>query len=363
MIVGIDGNEANIPKRVGVGKYAFELLKQFYKYKVLSIRYKVYLKDKPLPDLPKETDWWQYKVVGPKKFWTQIGLPVALIKERLLGKSPDVFFTPSHYAPRFSPCPRVISIMDLSYLHFPEMFRKQDLYQLKNWTAYSVKKAKKILTISKASRDDIIKYYQVPEEKLVVTYPGIDRVSSMENIREKYGIEGNYILSVGTLQPRKNYIRLIEAFSTLTPNPYTLIIVGKPGWLFEEIYQAPKKFGVEKKVKFLNYVPDEDLPGLYKGAICFVLVSLYEGFGIPILEAMANSCPVVASNVSSLPEVVSKAGILVDPYNIEDITRGIKEVLTRRNELVKKGLHQCRQFSWEKCAKETLKVLKEAGGK
>jgi len=262
--------------------------------------------------------------------------------------------------------------MDLSYLHFPGMFRKQDLYQLKNWTAYSVKKAKKILTISKASRDDIIKYYQVPEEKVVVTYPGIDRVSSikykqsfssnkvssMENIRKKYGIEGDYILSVGTLQPRKNYIRLIEAFSTLTPNPYTLVIVGKPGWLFEEIYQAPKKFGVEKKVKFLNYVPDEDLPGLYKGAICFVLVSLYEGFGIPVLEAMANSCPVVASNVSSLPEVVGKAGILVDPHNIEDIARGIKEALTRRNELVKKGLHQYRQFSWEKCAKETLEVLK-----
>ena len=372
MLIGIDGNEANITKRVGVGRYAFELLQQFYTYHLSPITYHVYLKDKPLPDLPKETDWWQYKVVGPKKFWTQIGLPVALIKERLLGKSPDVFFTPSHYAPRFSPCPRVISIMDLSYLHFPGMFRKQDLYQLKNWTAYSVKKAKKILTISKASRDDIIKYYQVPEEKVVVTYPGIDRVSSikykqsfssnkvssMENIRKKYGIEGDYILSVGTLQPRKNYIRLIEAFSTLTPNPYTLVIVGKPGWLFEEIYQAPKKFGVEKKVKFLNYVPDEDLPGLYKGAICFVLVSLYEGFGIPILEAMANSCPVVASNVSSLPEVVGKAGILVDPHNIEDIARGIKEALTRRNELVKKGLHQYRQFSWEKCAKETLEVLK-----
>ena len=203
---------------------------------------------------------------------------------------------------------------------------------------------------------------------MVVTYPGHEMKLKTKNlklktIKEKYGIKGDYILSVGTLQPRKNYIRLIEAFSTLQSTAYTLIIVGKPGWLFEEIYQAPKKFGVEKKVKFLNYVPDEDLPGLYKGAICFVLVSLYEGFGIPILEAMANSCPVVASSVSSLPEVVGKAGILVDPYNIEDITSGIKEALTRRNELVKKGLHQCQQFSWEKCAKETLAVLKEVATK
>jgi len=185
-----------------------------------------------------------------------------------------------------------------------------------------------------------------------------NRKQKTENIREKYGIKGDYILSVGTLQPRKNYIRLIEAFSILQSTAYTLIIVGKPGWLFEEIYQAPKKFGVEKKVKFLNYVPDEDLPGLYKGASCFVLVSLYEGFGIPILEAMANSCPVVASNVSSLPEVVGDAGVLVDPYDIGDIAKGIKKAISQRKEFIEKGLKQSHHFSWEKCAKETLEVLK-----
>jgi glycosyltransferase involved in cell wall biosynthesis len=367
MLIGIDGNEANIEKKVGVGRYAFELLKQFYTYHLSPITYHIYLKDEPLPDLPSKNDWWQYKVVGPRKFWTQIGLPMVLIKERLFGKSPDVFFTPSHYAPRFSPCPTVISIMDLSYLYFPEMFRKQDLYQLKNWTAYSVRKACRILTISRSTKRDIMKYYQVPEERVVVTYPGGDEVSSikyqvlsMKDIREKYGIKGDYILSVGTLQPRKNFVRLIQTLNILIsqyPN-ISLVIVGKPGWLFEEIYQAPKKFGVEKKVKFLNYVPDEDLPGLYKGATCFVLVSLYEGFGIPILEAMSNGCPVVASNISSLPEVVGKAGILVDPYNIEDIAQGIKKAIKNRKALIKKGVVQCQQFSWEKCAKETLEVLK-----
>lgn len=363
MVVGIDGNEANIAKRVGVGKYAYELLTQFYKYKVLSIKYKVYLKDKPLADLPPQTDGWEYQIVGPKKFWTQFGLPLALYLQK---PQSDVFFTPTHYAPRFCPCPRVISIMDLSYFYFPEMFRRSDLWQLKNWTTYSVKKAAKILTISQATKNDIIKYYQVPEEKVVVTYPGGDEVSSikyqvlsMKNIKEKYGIKGDYILSVGTLQPRKNFVRLIQALNILIsqyPN-ISLVIVGKPGWLFEEIYQAPKKFGVEKKVKFLNYVPDKDLPGLYKGAICFVLVSLYEGFGIPILEAMNNECPVVASNISSLPEVVGEAGVLVDPYDIGDIARGIKKAISQRKEFIEKGLKQSHHFSWEKCAKETLKVL------
>ena len=206
MIIGIDGNEANIKKRVGVGRYAYELLRHIYKiqnskFKIQkfdnsvkdsfgmdNVKFKIYLKDKPLADFPKEIDIWKYEVVSPKKLWTQFGLPMNLWWEKLTGKAPNVFFTPSHYTPRFCPCPRVISIMDLSYLHFPEMFRKQDLYQLKNWTAYSVKKAAKILTISKASRDDIIKHYRVPEEKIVVVYPGYDK-SKIQNPKSKMTIK------------------------------------------------------------------------------------------------------------------------------------------------------------------------------
>ena len=366
MIVGIDGNEANVAERVGVGKYAFELLWQLYRFQVSGFRFQVYLKEKPLPDLPTEISWWKYKVIGPKKFWTQIGLPLNLFFQK---PRPDVFFTPSHYAPRFSPCPRVISIMDLSFLHFPEMFKTQDLYQLKNWTAYSVKKARKILTISKSSKDDIIKYYQVPEDKVVVTYPGATMQNDIEKSKKKYGIIGDYILSVGTLQPRKNFVKLIEALNILVssyPNIF-LVIIGKPGWLYQEIYEAPKKFRVEGKVKFLDYVPDEDLPALYKNAKCFVLVSLYEGFGLPALEAMNYGCPVVVSNVSSLPEVAGEAGILVNPNNVEEIVQAITKVLNmderEKREMVEKGFKQASKFSWEKCAKETLKVLEEVGGK
>ena len=380
MIIGIDGNEANVEKKVGVSEYAYELLWQFYKNQEFrlrqgsggqaGIRNQVYLKDNPRDDLPIERDGWNYRVVKPHKFWTQFGLPFDLYFHR---PHPDVFFTPTHYAPRFCPVPSVISIMDLSYVHFPQMFRKSDLYQLQNWTAYSVRNARRILTISEASENDIIKHYRLKPEKVVVTYPGVKKDSgiknhklSMEDLRKRYGVGNDYILFVGTLQPRKNIVRLIEAFSQLdSPSNLTLAVVGKPGWLYEEIYKAPKKFGVEGKVKFLDYVPNEDLPLLYKNALCFVLPSLYEGFGLPVLEAMTYGCPVVTSNVSSLPEAAGEAAILVDPESVESIKEGIEKVIgdkTLRDSLVKKGYEQVKKFSWEKCAKETLKVLEEVGG-
>jgi glycosyltransferase involved in cell wall biosynthesis len=371
MLIGIDGNEANIKERVGIGQYAYEVLRHLYQYQKLNIKYQIFLKDRPLPDLPKETDWWRYTIVGPRKFWTQIGLPLALFKDNLQKKSPlDVFFTPSHYAPRFCPFPYTISIMDLSFLIYPGMFKPKDLWQLKSWTQSSVKAAQKILTISQASKRDIIRYYQVPGSKVVVTYPGINNQpikmeTDIEKTKKKYGLSEDYILSVGTLQPRKNFVKLIESFNLLTsqfPN-ITLVIAGKKGWLYDEILLAPKKFGLQNKVKFLDYVPDEDLPGLYQGAACFVLVSLYEGFGLPALEAMRLGCPTVVSNVSSLPEVVGEAGILVDPHNTQDIARGISEVLNlsqdQRKEIVEKGKAQAAKFSWDKCARETLEVLKE----
>src|SRR3990167_11051261 len=175
-------------------------------------------------------------------------------------------------------------------------------------------------------------------------------------ISEKYGIEGNFFFFGGTLQPRKNLLRLIEAFSRicqpelvsgsqskrdsdLRQNDTELVIVVKKGWLYEEILEAPKKFGVEDKVKFLDYVSDEDLPLLYKNALCFVLPSLYEGFGLPVLEAMQYGCPVITSNVSSLPEAGGDAAVYVDPESVDDIASKIKKVIGSkdlRDDMVKK---------------------------
>ena len=144
-----------------------------------------------------------------------------------------------------------------------------------------------------------------------------------------------------------------------------LVIAGKKGWLYEEIFQRVKDLGLKKEVIFTGYVPDKDLPALYKGAKCFVLVSLYEGFGLPALEALSFGVPVVVSKISSLPEVVGNAGVLVDPHDVKDIVKGISEVLNyteaKRQEMIRRGLKQAKKFSWEKCAKETLEVLTEVG--
>lgn len=375
MIIGIDGNEANVSRRVGIGEYAFELLKQFSNSNPpaggQNSKFVIYLKDNPLPDMPKETENWKYRVLKPGRLWTQGRLPLDLYLHK---PRPDVFFTPSHYAPRFSPIPTVISIMDLSYLYFKELFNVEDLHQLQSWTAYSVKKAKKILTISNSSKNDIIREYNVASTNVIVTYPGIKEkivlnpnIYAMNKLRQKYNLNENFILFVGTLQPRKNIQKLIEAYAQVTaqkdsPEDLQLVIVGRRGWLFEDILNAPKQQGIEERVKFLEDINDEELDVLYKHALCFVLPSLYEGFGLPVLEAMRAGCPVITSNVSSLSEAGGDACLYVNPDNVDDIKEKILKLVTDpklRQALIKKGKKQITKFNWENTAKETLKILEE----
>jgi glycosyltransferase involved in cell wall biosynthesis len=366
MIIGIDGNEANVEKKVGIGEYAFELLTQFEKFKTANLKFQIFLKSAPLSDMPKEREGWRYRIIGPSKMWTRFALPLDLYFH---SKRPDVFFSPSHYGPRFSPVKTAISIMDLSYIKFPYLFAKKDLYQLVNWTRASVNKAKRVFTISNSSRDDIIEAYGISEKNVIVTYPGVKKISSskqktlsMEDLTKKFGIKGKYILFVGTLQPRKNIEKLIEAFSKLSEKNLQLVIVGKKGWLYEPILASPAKYNVEDKVKFLDFVENEDLPSLYKNALCFVLPSLYEGFGLPVLEAMKYGCPVLISNVSSLPEAGGDAALYFDPENADEIAKTIEKVISDeklRQDMIKKGYTQIKQFSWEKTAQKTLDVLQE----
>ncbi len=360
MLIGIDGYEANVGIRVGIGEFAFEITKELYRLRSKDRQFKIFLKGKPLEDMPKEDEYWKYRIVYPKKFWTRIGLPFALLTER---RKPDVLFTPTHYAPKFSTIPQVISVMDLSFIFFPELFNKKDLYKLVNWTKSSVNKSKRVITISESSKNDIIEEYKIPGKNVAVIYPGLKPAlgNKSMNIKEKYGLK-DYILFVGTLQPRKNIKSLTEAFSKISNNysDLSLVVAGKKGWLYEEILEAPKVYGVEDKVKFLDFVPDEDLPSLYSNAKFMVLPSLYEGFGLPVLEAMKYDCPVITSNVSSLPEAGGDAALYVDPNSVDDIAEKMKKLMDDeglRTEMISKGREQIKKFSWEKAAKETLKVL------
>lgn len=371
MNIGIDANEANVLSRVGISEYAYQILIKLYAFREVNdndYNYTIYLKSDPLEHLPKKTSWWNYKVVKPSKLWTQIGLPIHLITT---SRKPDVFLTLTHYGPRFSRIPTIVSVMDLSYLHYPQTFKKNDLYQLTKWTEYSVKKAKKVITISNSSKNDIIKYYKVRPEKVKVVHLGLKNLSmnapSEKDLKE-FGVNQKFILFVGTLQPRKNISRLIEAFSRLPKeisSDHQLVIIGKKGWLYEDILSAPEKYNVKDKVVFLDYISDEDLPNFYRKAEVFVLPSLYEGFGLPVLEAMRYGCPVITSSVSSLPEAGGDAAQYFKPEDVDDIKKSIEKVLTDRSlreKMIERGREHYKKFTWEKAAKEVLSAIEEVAG-
>lgn len=371
MKIGVNGYEAVIPRfgydkntglplRVGSAEFAFRLIKEFAKNN--DHNFFIYTPVEPSKDLPRETNSFKYIVFKSKKLWTMLGLSKKIYKDK---NNLDVFFSPTHYLPLFSVVPSVVSIFDLSYLKYPELFKKKDLYQLKIWGRYSIKRAKAVITISESSKNAIIEEYKLASDKVHVVYPGIkelinNREINMTDLQKKYGIKKNFILFVGTIQPRKNIARMVEAISQIPE--LELIVVGKKGWQYEGILDSPRKFGVENRVKFLEFVPDEELSELYKNAICFVLPSLYEGFGLPILEAMKYGCPVVTSNTSSLPEAGGDAALYFDPEDSSDISEKIKNLLSDdklREDMIEKGYKQAKKFSWEKAAKETLHVLKE----
>src|SRR5258708_2754901 len=361
MLIGIDGNEANLRNRVGVNKYAFEIIWGIYNLlqseKDLIII--VYLKDKPLPDMPKENDQFRYKILEGGKVWIVIKLmPYLLTSSEKL----DVFFTPSHYVPLFTTIPRVCSIMDLGYLEFSAQFTKYDFWQLKLWTAWSLKVSKAVLTISNATMKDIVRHYPDSKGRVVVTYPGYDEyltakpisATAISDVKRKYSIVKDYILYLGTLKPSKNIEGLIKGFhsSKFLNENIKLVIAGKKGWLFENIFRQVKEMGLEDDVIFTDFVDEKDKPALIKGAKVFILPSFWEGFGLDVLTAFALHVPVVASNVGSLPEVVGDAGILVDPNDTEAIAKAIEKTLNMSkndyDKLVKKDEKQLIKFSCEK---------------
>ena len=371
--IWIDGYEANVGQRLGSSQVAFELIKNIEAIdrSYRENNYTVLLPSTPLPDFPQEREGFKYKILKPNKLWTRIALPFALFKTK---EKPDLIFSPTHYIPRFVPknIKKVVTIFDLSYLHYPQMFNKKDLYKLKNWSGYSIKNADHIITISQSTKKDIIKQYGREKSEVTIAYPGynsrlmqpIKDQAKIEKFLKKYNINYSYIIFIGTVQPRKNLLKLIEAFKNI--EHLKLVIVGKikgegrQGWMSDEILELPKKLGIEERVTFTGFVPDADLPYLINGATAFILPSLWEGFGIPVVDAMACGVPVIVSNVSSLPEVVGKAGLLVDPRSVDQIEQAIRIVSTDKklhDKLAKMGIERAKKFSWKKMTKQVINVL------
>lgn len=367
MIIGVDGNEANVRERVGVSVYTFKHLFYFQKMANQNVRFIVFLKQSPFNDLPDETEYFKYCVVEGSFFWSLIHLPLALLGNLFSKEKINVFFSPAHYTPALCFCPLVVTIHDVAYLHFPDEFLKRDLYQLKNWTSDSLKKSSKVITVSKTTKKDVINYYHIPESEIEVIYNGFEKEINGQRAQIDLSkmtppIIPPYILHVGTIQPRKNIITLIRAMTVIhkTLPDFKLVITGKKGWLFDQIFREARNLYLENKIIFTGYVTDEELVHLYKNAFCFVLPSLYEGFGIPILEAMSFGCPVISSFSSSLTEVGKEAALYFDPTNhveLSDKVIQLERDKKLRTDLIKKGAQRIKQFSWDLCAKETLKVL------
>src|SRR3989344_2736514 len=314
MKIVIDGYEANSLQRVGSSQVGFELIRNLEKLDKEN-NYTVVLPSQPQADLPEERDGFGYKILRPRQLWTRIALPFFLYKQ----------------------------------------------------------KADQIVTISKSSKIDLIKLLNVDPHKITVACPGydnqtyriIDDQAKIEAVKRKYEITGKYIVFLGTVQPRKNLIRLIEAVARI--EELKLVIIGKAkgdkgrrSWKSEETLNRPKELGIEDRIIFTGFAPLDDIPYLFAGSVSFILPSLYEGFGIPVLEAMATGTPVIVSNVSSLPEVAGDAGLLIDPNSATQIEQAIRTVMTDnklREKMIVKGFEQVKKFSWKKMAKIVQEVL------
>lgn len=385
----VDGNEANVENRVGSNVYAFNILKSLEKLTKTqdNLKFTVLLSAKPSKDLPKTRDGWNYKIVTPAKFWTQWALPIHLFFNK---KNYDLFFTPGHYAPRLCPIPYISSVMDLGFLKFKNQFRKNDLLQLKAWTKYSVKKAKKVICISEFTKKEVAKTYKRKMSDLIVAYPDVNlvkRAASLTVIKayfRKHKIKQPYFLYIGTLQPRKNLLRLIESFEifsrrlaaekvrktsnkNLNKAEPQLLIGGKIGWLADPILKRIEESPFKNQIKLLDFVPEKIKPQLYQQSLATILIGLYEGFGIPALEAIYYQNISIVSNVSSLPEVVGRAGLTVDPYNCEKIANTMLEVYKlsakQKAMLKKEARSQIKKFSWDLSSQKILDTMLEQAKK
>lgn len=375
--IAIDASRATRVLRTGTEGYSLRLIRAMLALDSEN-DYRLYFNTRPQPDLFPQQANVQQRVIPFPRLWTHLRLSWEMAL-----RPPDVLFVPAHVLPLVHPRRCVVTIHDLGYYHEPAAHPARQRAYLQWATRYNAAHATSIIADSQATKRDLVQLLGIDPDKIHVVYLGVDEqfrplqyVDRVAAVRGRYGIPGPYILYVGTLQPRKNLVRLLEAFGRIVQavddgyegaNPYDaqtlcLVLAGAKGRGYKEIERAIGEMELAGRVVCPGYVDDNDLPALYGGAELFVLPSLYEGFGLPALEAMACGAPVVASNVSSLPEVVGDAGLLADPTDAADLARQMVRVLmdpARAADMRRRGVERARQFTWERCARETLEVIRD----
>jgi glycosyltransferase involved in cell wall biosynthesis len=375
--IGIDYTSA-ARQRAGIGRYTRELvaallsLDNAHQYTIFAAagglkdddwRVEVQREGIRFRALPLSDDWLA-------RLWHRLRLPIPV--EVVTGPL-EVFYSPDFaLPPTVGTTKTLLTVHDLSFMHHPDAFVPSLQRYLEIVVPRSIDRADLVLADSAHTRTDLITLFDVSPADVKVIYPGVDsrfqpqpEPGERERLRERYGIgDEPYVLSVGTLQPRKNYVRLIEGFIQFQAKIGTeahLLIAGGHGWLYDDILAEAQR---HESVRLLGFVEDEDLPALYRGATLFAFTSLYEGFGLPVLEAMACGTPVACSNTSSLPEVAGDSALLVDPRSPDELTEALIQAFGEerlRKEMVDRGLAQAAGFTWERSARQLLDVIESFG--
>lgn len=359
--IGIDASRALNDAPTGTEGYSYHLIRALLPHLGVQRRTRLYFRSTPAPDAFPGAE---LRVIPFPRLWTHVRLSWEMARH-----APDLLFVPAHVLPPVRPKWTLVTIHDLGYCYFPEAHpRRQRLYL--DWsTRWNARVASHILADSSATRNALVREYGTDAAKITVAYPGYDSnlapvrdAATLAAVQTRYAIPGPYILFIGRLQPRKNLARLIEAFARLAPDrpDLSLVLAGPAGWLAEPIRARVRELGLEERVLFPGYVADADKAALISGAQVFAYPSLYEGFGFPVLEAQACGVPLLASNTSSLPEVVGDGGLLVDPLDETAIAEGLARLLDDmmlRRTLVALGSANLRRFSWETTAQTVLTVI------
>jgi len=368
VLIGIDASRAASAQRTGTENYSLQLIRA-----LLGLgsdhQFRLYTSSTPPAGLfgtGEPPGASEIRVIPFPRLWTHVRLSA-----EMLARPPDVLFVPAHVLPLFHPRRSVVTVHDMGFLFHPHAHRRWDRQYLRWSTNWNARQAMAVLADSEATRGDLLRACPVDGAKVKVVYLGRDEglapvvdVGVLAEVRSRYGIPGRYLLYLGTLQPRKNLERLVEAFARVAGEPILqdvdLVLAGKRGWLYDSLFARVSRLGLEGRVHFSGYVSDADIAALYSGASAYIFPSLYEGFGMPVLEAQSCGVPVVTSNNSSLPEVAGNAALLVDPTDGDAIASAIRRVVADealRAELIRRGFENVKRFSWQKCAQETLAVL------
>jgi glycosyltransferase involved in cell wall biosynthesis len=375
VLIGIDASRAVVAQRTGTEAYSLHLIRALLRQGHRH-RFRLYVNTPPAPDLfsgdaPLDPARCEVRHLPFPRLWTHLRLSA-----EMLFHSPDVLFVPSHVLPLCHPRRSVVTVHDLGHRHYPQAHTTWQRWYLEWSTRYHVRTAAHLVADSRATKHDLVRLYGVDPRRVTVAYLGVDPAfqpvrdpQMLALTRTKYGISRPYVLYLGTLQPRKNLARLIEAFGQIVQpvdrasHPgaaLQLVLAGKRGWLCGDILARARALGVGDRVIITGYVEETDLAALYSGASLFVMPSLYEGFCIPVLEAMACGVPVACSNVSSLPEVAGSAALLFDPLDVEAIEAAMVRVLQDEElcrSMVQRGFEQVQDFTWTRCAQTVLAVL------